>query len=430
MDLVVLVVLAMIPSGASYTKKWGVPGTQFINFASRPMVLFFKGETPVHSGVIAPNGGVGGFHTYIGHEFFWGEDDGEEVTTTYPGAVGKEVFVTDSVRVYYYYDDSTTKEDRQHLEDYLQFSAEYRVRTGRHWVGTTWPRPPPTHKYWPVKEIGQVFQVNLDSDDLAGQWTCSQDEMADCLEGKRKPGVNSKQTVLEKLTVEVLSLEPIILRVLNFISDFEADYLISQALPLLHKSTVGDGDNVKIDETRTSRSAWLSRTHSSVTDSIYQRMAHVTQMPIDEMHDSHVESMNVLNYPVNAEYLPHYDWGADGNIESRFISGLMYLNTVEKGGGTGFPIARLPNGTEGVEVAAVKGSLVFFYDLLPDGNADAYSLHAGLPVEAGEKWVAPMWIWDPQRYRGATQPQFDEQLQQPQASRIVRRYINPNPESV
>ena len=45
---------------------------------------------------------------------------------------------------------------------------------------------------------------------------------------------------------------------------------------------------------------------------------------------------------------------------------------------------------------------MFFYDLLPDGNADELSLHAGLPVLKGEKWVAPMWIWDPSRYKGTS----------------------------
>ena len=47
--------------------------------------------------------------------------------------------------------------------------------------------------------------------------------------------------------------------------------------------------------------------------------------------DSNVESLNILNYPVKAEYTPHYDWGADGQIESRFLSGLIYLNEPEAG---------------------------------------------------------------------------------------------------
>ena len=42
---------------------------------------------------------------------------------------------------------------------------------------------------------------------------------------------------------------------------------------------------------------------------------------------------------------------------------------------------------------------VFFYDLLEDGNADELSLHSGAKVEAGEKWIAPLWIWEPIRWK-------------------------------
>ena len=42
------------------------------------------------------------------------------------------------------------------------------------------------------------------------------------------------------------------------------------------------------------------------------------------------------------------DWGADGQIESRFISALIYLNSPEAGGGTNFPLAKMPDGTRGV----------------------------------------------------------------------------------
>ena len=33
--------------------------------------------------------------------------------------------------------------------------------------------------------------------------------------------------------------------------------------------------------------------------------------------------------------------------------------------------------------------------MLEDGNADDKSLHAGLPVVDGEKWLCNLWVWDP-----------------------------------
>ena len=41
-----------------------------------------------------------------------------------------------------------------------------------------------------------------------------------------------------------------------------------------------------------------------------------------------------------------------------------------------------------------KGSAVLFYNLLPDGNGDDLALHAALPCNEGEKWLANFWVWD------------------------------------
>jgi prolyl 4-hydroxylase len=357
---------------------------------------------PAHAGTVGGDGAQTGFHCYGGHVFFWAEEDADPpVPTTYPGATGAEIYITDSVRLYYYYDDSTKKAVMDDLEDELDFAAKYRADHGIHWVGTTWPRPPPVHDFINTTgmAIGDTFDVDTSADPRAGQYTCSSDDVKDCVSGKK---VNRKvtKTNLPKLEIEIISLTPKVFRVLNFLSEFEADYIINQAIPMLHRSTVGDGDNIKVDTTRTSRSAWIAKTHSEVIDAIYQRMGHATHFPLDEMGDSNVESLNILNYPVKAEYTPHYDWGADGQIESRFLSGLIYLNEPEAGGGTSFPLAKMPNGKQGTSVDPIKRSAVFFYDLLPDGNADELSLHAGMPVLKGEKWIAPMWIWDPSRYKG------------------------------
>ena len=41
-----------------------------------------------------------------------------------------------------------------------------------------------------------------------------------------------------------------------------------------------------------------------------------------------------------------------------------------------------------------KGTALLFYNMLPDGNADALSVHAALPTRVGEKWLANLWVWD------------------------------------
>ncbi|OWF63730.1 hypothetical protein B1H41_03980 [Xanthomonas vasicola pv. vasculorum] len=48
--------------------------------------------------------------------------------------------------------------------------------------------------------------------------------------------------------------------------------------------------------------------------------------------------------------------------------------------------------------AAAPGALVCFDNLHADGRPNADSLHAGLPVTAGSKWLGTLWFRQ-QRYR-------------------------------
>jgi prolyl 4-hydroxylase len=50
-----------------------------------------------------------------------------------------------------------------------------------------------------------------------------------------------------------------------------------------------------------------------------------------------------------------------------------------------------------LQVAPLPGRAVVFDnmtydDASPQGRPDPDSLHAGMPVEAGEKWLATLWI--------------------------------------
>lgn len=106
----------------------------------------------------------------------------------------------------------------------------------------------------------------------------------------------------------------------------------------------------------------------------------------------HAEYLTVLRYQPGQEYRPHRDYVPPGSIErdrphagNRQRSICVYLNDVEAGGETEFPLAK-------VRVPPRAGRAVVFDNLLPDGRPDMDSLHAGLPVERGEKWLATLWI--------------------------------------
>lgn len=394
-----LLVVTCLPS--EVTGDWGVGGVKFKNLASRPMTMYWRAPNgvPDYAGRVGQDGGVTGFQTYEGHRFFWSEVGVDPpVPTTSPGAVNVEFSISQDQRLYYFMDDSTKPEVKMRINDEIDFMSTYLNRTGRHWVGTTWPRPPPTFTMWQPEYIGQEIVVPLPPD--AGHWTCDAKDIKECYEDNgrtMKEGV-AVQKHLDSLTLKVISVTPRAFVMENFLSQFEADYMIDQAAPKLGISTVGHGGDARVAKQRTSKSAWLHRSHSDLIKSIYRRAGLVTNVPEEAVDDRNVEAINVLHYPVGAEYTPHFDWGANGKVNSRYCSMLLYLNTPEKGGSTTFPRAVMDDGTIGTAVTAVKGQAMFFYDLLDDGNADELSLHSGAKVEAGEKWIAPLWIWEPLRW--------------------------------
>jgi prolyl 4-hydroxylase len=74
----------------------------------------------------------------------------------------------------------------------------------------------------------------------------------------------------------------------------------------------------------------------------------------------------------------------------------LYLNDPASegaGGATAFPKSQDP---KGLSIHPGKGGAAFFYNLLEDGNPDDLSMHAAEPVLEGEKWLANVWLWDPQ----------------------------------
>lgn len=133
-----------------------------------------------------------------------------------------------------------------------------------------------------------------------------------------------------------------------------------------------------------------------MTDSLYRRAADVLR--IDEsmlVHGITAESLQVVHYNVGQKYDAHHDFASTGARGSRYITLLLYLNDQagpNGGGETAFPKGRVEKG-RGFKVKPKKGQAVLFYNLLPDGNADDLSLHAALPVNKGEKWLANFWVW-------------------------------------
>ena len=223
-------------------------------------------------------------------------------------------------------------------------------------------------------QVGEVHKVSS----YEGFWDCN-GPAEEC---------QSKMTV--DLELEVISLTPRAFYIPNFLSDFEAEHIIELSKPQIKASEVGDieGGGARFSDTRTSRNAWIGRSTSAPTESLYLRAADL--LVLDEKmlnSNTNAEDMQVVHYVNGQRYDSHHDWGVSGYPESRLITLLLYLTDMESpeaGGETAFP----KGGADGLgfKVEPRKGSAVLFYNLLEDGNGDDLALHAALPVWQGEKW--------------------------------------------
>ncbi len=184
-----------------------------------------------------------------------------------------------------------------------------------------------------------------------------------------------------------LSVSKPALRVLDgLLNGEECDELVALARPRLARAlTVDATGNLQVDHRRTSAGMFFKLGELPLVAQLEQRIAGLLDIPV-----SHGEGLQILHYLPGQEYTPHYDWfdpeqpGFAAVTErggQRIASVVMYLNTPEAGGGTAFPAA-------GLTVTALRGSAVYFaYE-----SGDVSSLHAGLPVRGGEKWIATKWL--------------------------------------
>jgi prolyl 4-hydroxylase len=274
-----------------------------------------------------------------------------------------------------------------------EFAKHYLIHARRTWLAH-FPRAFPVHFMWPADYFGQEHVV------VAPVTTGSVPEQP------------------RQYTLQVASVTPRVFTIRNFLTPAECDALIQMAnasgmtASTLYASGGGrdalkDGANRATTDTniRSSTNAWLSRDEGRLTDDIYRRAAHVTQLdeallqaPYDEHHESmdrpaHLhpmaESLQVLRYERGQEYAPHHDWVLPSPSHpyqpTRFATLLLYLNDNFDGGQTTFPRAVNARYREGITIQPVQGMAVLFYNVLPDGNVDDWSIHGSEKVTKGVK---------------------------------------------
>jgi prolyl 4-hydroxylase len=105
------------------------------------------------------------------------------------------------------------------------------------------------------------------------------------------------------------------------------------------------------------------------------------------------ETIQGQRYAVGQQFKPHHDFfypsepywpEQEKSGGQRTWTGMVFLNEPEAGGQTFFPKAN-------VRVTPRAGNLLLWNNLNEFGDPNIYSLHTGMPVEAGVKYVITKW---------------------------------------
>lgn len=197
------------------------------------------------------------------------------------------------------------------------------------------------------------------------------------------------ETWLEPPRPSNISERPRIAVVKDVATPEMCDWLIARARPRLKPAQIYDdkeGRHRSATERTNSLCPFPGPDRDLILAILRARVADVTGLPVLAM-----ESPHILHYSVGEEFRPHFDTPDNPNspeFRQRVLAFLISLNDDYLGGETVFPAI---NG----RWKGRKGSALFFWNVEPDGSLDRRTLHAGLPVTRGEKWLLSQWIGPP-----------------------------------
>ena len=173
------------------------------------------------------------------------------------------------------------------------------------------------------------------------------------------------------------------------VRDFLSPGLCDKVIALIDKDRVPSGLLAPSDdpEFRTSESCNLrpaDAANQEVESKINSLMG---------IKPSHGETIQGQRYAVGQQFKPHHDFfhtsepywpDQEQQGGQRTWTAMIFLNTPEAGGATYFPKAN-------VRVKPKAGNLLAWNNLDPFGQPNPNSLHTGMPVEGGVKYVITKW---------------------------------------
>ncbi len=179
-----------------------------------------------------------------------------------------------------------------------------------------------------------------------------------------------------------LSEAPNVVAARGFMTGAECLYLRNEGEPDLQTSAIVDPATGRMvpHPVRTADSAPFGvYAEDLVVNAINRRIAALSGTRLDQ-----AEPMQLLRYRPGGEYKPHMD-ALPAEPNQRVLTVLIYLSDDYEGGETRFPHT-------GLSFRGRAGDALLFRNAGADGRPDPLSLHAGLAVTRGTKYLASRWI--------------------------------------
>jgi len=147
-------------------------------------------------------------------------------------------------------------------------------------------------------------------------------------------------------------------------------------------------DDIGIANFRTSETCDLDST-DPVVSKVERKIADLLGLPLE-----HGEPLQGQRYASGQEFRPHTDTFNPGGYDflvhtahggQRSWTAMIYLNQPDEGGATRFK-------TIGKTIQPETGKLLAWNNLLPDGTPNPATLHQGMKVRRGTKYVLTKWF--------------------------------------
>ena len=171
----------------------------------------------------------------------------------------------------------------------------------------------------------------------------------------------------------------------HFLTDEECNGIVTLSDKNLRPSTI----TYASEGFRTSYTCDLSTLNDELVMHVDNKIA--TALGINPTYS---EGIQAQKYKVGEEFKPHTDFFEPGTEEHKQHTGprgqrtwtfMIYLNTTPKGGGTHFM-------TLDKTFYPEKGKAVIWNNLNVDGSPNRDTLHWGMPVEKGNKYIITKWF--------------------------------------